>query len=51
MDDHESRGLIPRLVERIFEVISGAPAQVEFTVRVSYMEIYMERIKDLLQRT
>ncbi|KAK9480988.1 P-loop containing nucleoside triphosphate hydrolase protein [Lipomyces japonicus] len=43
------RGIIPRIVEQIFASIMGSPAAIEYTVRVSYMEIYMERIKDLLQ--
>ncbi|KAK9367764.1 P-loop containing nucleoside triphosphate hydrolase protein [Lipomyces kononenkoae] len=43
------RGIIPRIVEQIFASIMQSPAEIEYTVRVSYMEIYMERIKDLLQ--
>jgi len=27
-----------------------APSTIEFTVKVSFMEIYMERIRDLLNR-
>jgi kinesin family member 5 len=27
-----------------------APANMEFTVKVSYMEIYMEKVRDLLNR-
>ncbi|KAK9389037.1 P-loop containing nucleoside triphosphate hydrolase protein [Lipomyces mesembrius] len=45
------RGIIPRIVEQIFASIMQSPAGIEYTVRVSYMEIYMERIKDLLQPT
>lgn len=28
----------------------SADSSIEYTVKVSYMEIYMEKIKDLLQR-
>lgn len=28
-----------------------SPPQIEYLVKVSYMEIYMERIRDLLART
>jgi kinesin family protein 5 len=28
-----------------------SPANMEFTVKVSYMEIYMEKVRDLLNRT
>jgi kinesin family protein 5 len=42
--------LIPRIVEQIFASILSADVSIEYTVKVSYMEIYMERIKDLLAR-
>lgn len=45
----DGRGVIPRIVEQIFTSILASPGSIEYTVRVSYMEIYMERIKDLLQ--
>jgi kinesin family protein 5 len=44
------KGLIPRIVEQIFASIMSADVTIEYTVKVSYMEIYMERIKDLLAR-
>ena len=49
IDDGEGRGVIPRIVEQIFTSILSSAANIEYTVRVSYMEIYMERIRDLLQ--
>ncbi|KAG6015803.1 Kinesin heavy chain [Claviceps pusilla] len=48
IDDEEGRGVIPRIVEQIFASIMTSPSTIEYTVRVSYMEIYMERIRDLL---
>lgn len=48
IDDPEGRGVIPRIVEQIFTSILSSAANIEYTVRVSYMEIYMERIRDLL---
>lgn len=48
IDDVEGRGVIPRIVEQIFASIMSSPGTIEYTVRVSYMEIYMERIRDLL---
>lgn len=48
IDDGEGRGVIPRIVEQIFASILASPATIEYTVRVSYMEIYMERIRDLM---
>jgi kinesin family member 5 len=44
------KGVIPRIVEQVFESILESPSNMEYTVRVSYMEIYMERIRDLLNR-
>ena len=48
IDDDEQRGIIPRIVEQMFASILRSPGNIEYTVRVSYMEIYMEKIRDLL---
>ncbi|KAF2690047.1 kinesin-domain-containing protein [Lentithecium fluviatile CBS 122367] len=48
IDDEAGKGIIPRIVEQIFASILASPSNIEYTVRVSYMEIYMERIRDLL---
>jgi len=48
IDNEVSKGIIPRIVEQIFASILASPGNIEYTVRVSYMEIYMERIRDLL---
>lgn len=48
IDDEVSRGAIPRMVEYIFEKIHHSSQDIEYTVAVSYMEIYMEKIRDLL---
>ncbi|KAH7375769.1 kinesin heavy chain [Plectosphaerella cucumerina] len=48
IDDDDGRGVIPRIVEQIFASIMSSPGTIEYTVRVSYMEIYMEKIRDLL---
>ncbi|CAH2350971.1 putative kinesin-like protein 3 [[Candida] railenensis] len=41
-------GIIPRLITDIFNSISNGSDEIEYTVGVSYMEIYMEQIRDLL---
>jgi len=46
--DEETKGLIPRMFDAIFFKISQADPDIEFTVKVSYLEIYMEKIMDLL---
>lgn len=48
IDNEELKGIIPRIIEQIFRSIIESPANMEFTVKVSYMEIYMEKIRDLL---
>ncbi|KAG0260785.1 hypothetical protein BG011_001624 [Mortierella polycephala] len=48
IDDDETKGIIPRIVDQIFASILASPSTMEYTVKVSYMEIYMEKIRDLL---
>ncbi|KAG2211268.1 hypothetical protein INT47_006388 [Mucor saturninus] len=48
IDDEKTRGIIPRIIGQIFDSIMAAPSNLEFTVKVSYMEIYMEKVRDLL---
>ena len=48
ISDDDQRGIIPRIVEQMFTSILTSPGNIEYTVGVSYMEIYMERIRDLL---
>jgi kinesin family protein 5 len=44
----QSQGIIPRTVYSIFEGIYNAPQHIEFVVKCSMVEIYNERIRDLL---
>lgn len=44
----EQRGIIPKVVDMIFLSIDESPETIEFELKVSIMEIYMEEIKDLL---
>ncbi len=46
--DSEQKGVIPRSVESIFKYVENSDANIEFTLKVSYIEIYMEKIRDLL---
>ena len=46
--DEETKGLIPRMFDTIFLKISQSDPDIEFVVKVSYLEIYMEKIMDLL---
>ena len=49
--DANLRGIIPRISEDLFSALLSADADTEFTLRVSFMEIYMERLRDLLLPT
>jgi len=46
--DEAERGMIPRMVSHIFEEISNAGSEMEFQVKVSMVEIYMEKVHDLI---
>lgn len=49
MLDGHKKGIIPRIVEQMFEAINVWGSQdTEYTMAISYMEIYMEKIRDLL---
>ncbi|OAE21380.1 hypothetical protein AXG93_3658s1020 [Marchantia polymorpha subsp. ruderalis] len=49
---HEKRGLIPRILDYIFQRMSSEKTQnckdVEFVVKCSYLQIYNEQVSDLL---
>ena len=44
----ELKGITPRIIEDIYSTILESSSSLEFTVKVSYLEIYMEKIRDLL---
>ena len=46
--DPVSKGLIPRMFEYIFTKITNEDPKIEFSIKCSYMEIYMEKVQDLL---
>src|ERR1700753_2664154 len=49
MNDPERKGITPRIIEQIFDaILVHGSANIEYTVGIAYMEIYMERIRDLL---
>jgi kinesin family member 5 len=51
MFDETNRGVIPRMVTCMFEMIEDSSEEIEFTVKVSMVEIYMEKIRDLIDPT
>lgn len=48
IESEVERGVIPRMVKGIFARIIEAPEDVEFSMKVSFLEIYNEKIRDLL---
>ena len=42
------KGIIPRMMDALFEGLVNASEASEFTLKVSFLEIYLERIHDLL---
>lgn len=48
LPEDDMRGVIPRIIGDIFTTMLAAPSSTEFTVRASYLELYLERVNDLL---
>uniref|UniRef100_A0AAF5PPS2 Kinesin-like protein n=1 Tax=Wuchereria bancrofti TaxID=6293 RepID=A0AAF5PPS2_WUCBA len=49
--DSDMQGIIPRIVQDIFNHIYNMDVDLEFHIKVSYFEIYNEKIRDLLDVT
>ena len=46
--NEELAGIIPRMFDYLFSCIAKSDSDIEFTIKCSYLEIYMEKIIDLL---
>ncbi|CAK9870580.1 unnamed protein product [Sphagnum jensenii] len=51
LDDSSAKGILPRVAQCIFEFIQAADETSEFLIKLSMVEIYMEKIRDLLDAT
>ncbi|XP_061522644.1 kinesin-1 heavy chain-like isoform X3 [Phycodurus eques] len=51
LHDGDMMGIIPRIVTDIFNYIYSMDENLEFHIKVSYFEIYLDKIKDLLDAT
>merc|ERR1712227_103998 len=51
LHDQKMMGIIPRIVDDIFQHIYGMDESIEFHIKVSYFEIYLDKIRDLLDVT
>ena len=50
MGSDSDPGIIPRVAEALFDGVSEADENIDFTIAVSYVEIYMEKIRCLLDQ-
>lgn len=48
INDEAQRGIIPRMITGFFKTIAAQPEDIEFSMKVSFVEIYNEKIKDLV---
>ncbi|KAM9839428.1 kinesin-1 heavy chain-like [Aulostomus maculatus] len=48
LHDPDMMGIIPRIVDDIFNYIYSMDENLEFHIKVSYFEIYLDKIRDLL---
>lgn len=48
LDDEFTKGMIPRIMDELFDVFALASSDMEFGVKCSFLEIYNEKIQDLL---
>ena len=51
LNDSKMQGIIPRIVNDIFNYIYSMDENIEFHIKVSYFEIYLDKIRDLLDIT
>ncbi|XP_077514424.1 kinesin heavy chain isoform X4 [Amblyomma americanum] len=51
LGDPYSQGIIPRIINDIFNHIYSMDENIEFHIKVSYFEIYLDKIRDLLDVT
>ncbi|XP_069735089.1 kinesin heavy chain isoform X2 [Phaenicophaeus curvirostris] len=51
LHDPQQMGIIPRIAQDIFNHIYSMDENLEFHIKVSYFEIYLDKIRDLLDMT
>ncbi|XP_065853823.1 kinesin-like protein KIN-1 isoform X1 [Euphorbia lathyris] len=49
--DELKKGLLPRVVDGLFNCINSSDSSVKYTIKLSMVEIYMEKVRDLLDLT
>jgi hypothetical protein len=51
MGSQQNQGLIPQIVQDIFDQVKGGVENIEYSIAVQYVEIYNEKIRDLFDST
>ena len=46
--DNDLCGIIPRMMQLVFEIINSGSSDIEFSVKCQYYQIYNEKIQDLI---
>ena len=46
--DENLKGIIPRMMKFVFEIINSQSSEVEFSVKCQYYQIYNEKVQDLI---
>ena len=47
-NDEDLKGIIPRMMQFVFETINSGSSDIEFSVKCQYYQIYNEKIQDLI---
>lgn len=50
IDTDEKLGIIPRAMNYLFSSIMNSSEDIEFNVKVSFLELYNEKLQDLIDR-
>jgi len=50
IDSDDKKGIIPRMMSHLFSLILNSSENIEFHVKVSFLELYNEKLQDLLDR-
>ncbi|XP_063717870.1 kinesin-1 heavy chain-like [Symsagittifera roscoffensis] len=49
LNDQKNKGVIPRMVDALFSSVDSAKEKTELCIKLSYFEIYNEKLQDLLK--
>jgi len=45
IDDENLRGIIPRVVNYLFDIINNSADDIEYTIKISMIEVYNEKLR------